>query len=933
MEITSDIGDKIAFKCNLNDSEEIQWFKDGKPLNTKSPRIKFGNLWLRIEGIKFKDEGDYGCKTIDGKWRNFTLITKNIGKSNNQEFDEDDMLHHDDDLQDDEDIKPYFVNFGIMHDNIAVLNNHNVTISCPNYGSPTPENSWLKNGLNILVNNSSMSFDNVSKEDNGNYTCIVRNQHGAINHTTNLKVFDKMENLPIIIKTPTNTTIAAGESTVFQCAVKAINITNITWLKHGYIHPSAINSSELIAKYKINLNQSDLEVLELHDVHSEDEGWYTCIAETPKGSSRSSAWLQIEDDREQGNNREKPMAPSFFKPDKMHKVVAKPAGNMLRLKCLSIGNPIPNITWFKNGAVPKRNLGSVKYNKWSLMLEDLVTSDSGNYTCRVCNEFGCIEYTFKVFVQERMHHRPILTQAPKNQTLLIGTSGEFWCKVLSDLHPHVRWFKGFINSNTTNYDNLVKAGNDDKDPEKLELHNVTHEDEGWYTCIAGNSLGLTYSSAYLHVIDEAEQVPFSETTNINLIAAGVFAFFIILAAIFMFTVSRKLKREKLKKLLAIEAERAAAITQWTKKVIIEKQCLVNEQDPLLLPVVKIEKQRTRCGKVDALPSEYELPLDSDWEFPRSELILSETLGEGAFGKVVKAEATGIVQQGLTTVVAVKMLKEGHTDAEMMDLVSEMEMMKLIGKHRNIINILGTCTQDGPLYVIVEYAPHGNLRDFLRAHRPSSGYEPAIGESLADRTALTEKDLVSFAYQVARGMDYLSSRRCIHRDLAARNVLVSDNYVLKIADFGLARDIHSHDYYRKTTDGRLPVKWMAPEALFHRVYTTQSDVWSYGVLLWEIMTLGGTPYPSVPSMEKLFQLLRSGHRMEKPPCCSLEIYMLMRDCWCYQPNERPLFSELVEGLDRILTLAANKEYLDLDLPQLNTPPTSDDSSEENFPYLL
>lgn len=191
---------------------------------------------------------------------------------------------------------------------------------------------------------------------------------------------------------------------------------------------------------------------------------------------------------------------------------------------------------------------------------------------------------------------------------------------------------------------------------------------------------------------------------------------------------------------------------------------------------------------------------------------------------------------------------------MMDLVSEMEMMKMIGKHINIINLLGCCTQGGPLFVVVEYAPHGNLRDFLRQHRPSSGCEMSVGDKKEKKT-LTQKDLVSFAYQVARGMEYLASRRVsgilflrimlkdnyfqlVHRDLAARNVLVSDDYILKIADFGLARDIHCNDYYRKTTDGRLPVKWMAPEALFHRVYTTQSDVWSYGILLWEIMTLGG-----------------------------------------------------------------------------------------------
>ena len=152
------------------------------------------------------------------------------------------------------------------------------------------------------------------------------------------------------------------------------------------------------------------------------------------------------------------------------------------------------------------------------------------------------------------------------------------------------------------------------------------------------------------------------------------------------------------------------------------------------------------------------------------------------------------------------------------------MMKIIGKHMNIINLLGACTQGGPLYVVVEYAPHGNLRDFLREHRSTASvYEAAIGQFEPKKKTLTQKDLVSFAYQVARGMEYLASRRCIHRDLAARNVLVSEEYVLKIADFGLARDIHCHDYYRKTTDGRLPVKWMAPEALFRRIYTSQSDV--------------------------------------------------------------------------------------------------------------
>ncbi|XP_024886581.1 fibroblast growth factor receptor homolog 1-like isoform X1 [Temnothorax curvispinosus] len=664
-----------------------------------------------------------------------------------------------------------------------------------------------------------------------------------------------------------------------------------------------------------------------------------------------------EQDAEDEHNQKVPESPpSFNKTDEMHLTVVKPAGSTMRLRCPSVGNPKPNITWLKNNEEPRRDLGVVIRTKWTLRLEDLVTKDSGNYTCIVCNYLGCINYTFKVDIIETVAHRPILTIPPRNTTVVVGRNVSMNCKVLSDAHRHLEWYHGYHTSfDTVNKTNQslrveVKAGNKGaENPEELNLYNVTEKDEGWYTCIAQNTLGETFANAYLRVVDhetlDEQRVPLAAKPQILVnVLAGILCIFFAVGVVVVIYIFHRLKREKMKKLLAIETARAAVVTQWTKKVIVEKQKLVNAQNAegeLLMPVVKIEKQKSTVIAEDNTSdnvSEYELPLDSAWELPREYFTFGNTLGEGAFGKVVRAE-TNTGKPGIPSVVAVKMLKEGHTDTEMMDLVSEMEMMKMIGKHVNIINLLGACTQNGPLYVVVEFAPHGNLRDFLRDHRPTAGYEPAIGQEPKERRTLTQKDLVSFAYQVARGMEYLASRRCIHRDLAARNVLVSDEYVLKIADFGLARDIHCHDYYRKTTDGRLPVKWMAPEALFHRIYTTQSDVWSYGILLWEIMTLGGTPYPSVPSVEKLFQLLRSGHRMEKPPCCSIEIYMLMRDCWSYQPGERPNFEELVIDLDRILTITANEEYLDLGLPQLDTPPSSQESSEteeegeEKFPYLL
>ena len=158
------------------------------------------------------------------------------------------------------------------------------------------------------------------------------------------------------------------------------------------------------------------------------------------------------------------------------------------------------------------------------------------------------------------------------------------------------------------------------------------------------------------------------------------------------------------------------------------------------------------------------------------------------------------------------------------------------------------------------------------------------------------------------MDYLHSMKCIHRDLAARNILVSANDVIKIADFGLARDVHGNDYYRKTEAGCLPVKWMSPEALFHSRYTTKSDVWSFGVLLWEIMTLGGEPYTGV-SYERLFQLLQMGFRMEKPTSCSRQIYQMMNDCWNAEPSLRPTFLDLQNRLEEIEKVAKDGDFLD------------------------
>ncbi|XP_035217300.1 proto-oncogene tyrosine-protein kinase receptor Ret-like [Stegodyphus dumicola] len=275
------------------------------------------------------------------------------------------------------------------------------------------------------------------------------------------------------------------------------------------------------------------------------------------------------------------------------------------------------------------------------------------------------------------------------------------------------------------------------------------------------------------------------------------------------------------------------------------------------------------------------------EFPRDRLSLGETLGEGEFGRVVKGKAKNIAGIPGVTTVAVKMLKENSSEAERKDLITEMNFLKEIS-HPNVVRLLGACTDDaGPLYVIVEYAEHGSLITYLRKMR--ARYPEVRGDM---------KELLSFAWQIAKGMDYLAEMKVVHRDLAARNVLVATGKVMKISDFGLSRDVYEGDTYLKATRGRVPVKWMALESLQSQLYTTKSDVWSYGILLWEIVTLGGCPYPGIPS-ERLYQLLKEGYRMPRPDDCPSQLYKIMTSCWKENPNERPHFKELVQKLDNLL----------------------------------
>ncbi|XP_055853236.1 tyrosine kinase receptor Cad96Ca [Episyrphus balteatus] len=293
-----------------------------------------------------------------------------------------------------------------------------------------------------------------------------------------------------------------------------------------------------------------------------------------------------------------------------------------------------------------------------------------------------------------------------------------------------------------------------------------------------------------------------------------------------------------------------------------------------------------------------------WEFPRHRLKFFNILGEGAFGQVWRCEATNIDGYDGVTTVAVKTLKENAAEIEKHDLVSELHVMKSLEPHINVVRLLGCCTDKDPIFVIIEYVNRGKLQTYLRNSRAERHYGNTHGKS----NILTSGDLTSFMYQVAKGMDYLTSRGIIHRDLAARNILITDDNTCKVADFGFARDIVTSKIYERKSEGKLPIRWMAIESLYDNIFSVKSDIWSFGILMWEIVTLGSTPYPGISAAD-VMRKVRDGYRLEKPEHCRRELYNIMYYCWAQDAIERPTFSEIVQMLDKLLH--TEMDYIELE----------------------
>uniref|UniRef100_A0A1B6GJN3 Tyrosine-protein kinase n=1 Tax=Cuerna arida TaxID=1464854 RepID=A0A1B6GJN3_9HEMI len=259
-----------------------------------------------------------------------------------------------------------------------------------------------------------------------------------------------------------------------------------------------------------------------------------------------------------------------------------------------------------------------------------------------------------------------------------------------------------------------------------------------------------------------------------------------------------------------------------------------------------------------------------WEIDPAELMLLEELGSGQFGVVRRGKWRGSID------TAVKMMKEGTMSED--DFIEEAKVMTKL-QHQNLVQLYGVCSKHRPIYIVTEYMRHGSLLNYLRRHETTLGSNVGL--------------LLDMCIQVCKGMAYLERHNYIHRDLAARNCLVGSENVVKVADFGLARYVLD-DQYTSSGGTKFPIKWAPPEVLNYTRFSSKSDVWAYGVLMWEVFTCGKMPYGRLKNTEVVDRVQR-GIILERPKACFKEVYEIMRQCWCHNPEDRPSFRSLKDQL--------------------------------------
>nr|XP_034358578.1 muscle, skeletal receptor tyrosine-protein kinase isoform X7 [Arvicanthis niloticus] len=717
------------------------------------------------------------------------------------------------------------------------------TFMCAVESYPQPEISWTRNKIliklfdtrySIRENGQLLTILSVEDSDDGIYCCIANNGvGGAVESCGALQV--KMK--PKITRPPINVKIIEGLKAVLPCTTMGNPKPSVSWIKGD----NALRENSRIAVLESGS-------LRIHNVQKEDAGQYRCVAKNSLGTAYSKlVKLEVE------------VFARILRAPESHNVTF---GSFVTLRCTAIGIPVPTISWIENGhAVSSGSIQeSVKDRVIDSRLQLFITKP-GLYTCIATNKHG-----------EKF------STAKAAATVSIAEWREY-CLAVKELFCAKEWLamegkthRGLYRSGM----HLLPV------PECSKLPSMHWDPTACtrlpylaFPSITSSRPSVDIPNLPASTSSFAVSPAYSMTVIISIMSS--FAVFALLTIATLYCCRRR-KEWKNKK----RESTAVTLTTLPSELLLDRlhPNPMYQRMPLLLN-----------------------PKLLSLEYPRNNIEYVRDIGEGAFGRVFQARAPGLLPYEPFTMVAVKMLKEEASADMQADFQREAALMAEFD-NPNIVKLLGVCAVGKPMCLLFEYMAYGDLNEFLRSMSPHtvcslshSDLSTRARVSSPGPPPLSCAEQLCIARQVAAGMAYLSERKFVHRDLATRNCLVGENMVVKIADFGLSRNIYSADYYKADGNDAIPIRWMPPESIFYNRYTTESDVWAYGVVLWEIFSYGLQPYYGM-AHEEVIYYVRDGNILACPENCPLELYNLMRLCWSKLPADRPSFCSIHRILQRM-----------------------------------
>uniref|UniRef100_A0A3Q3XGC7 Tyrosine-protein kinase receptor n=1 Tax=Mola mola TaxID=94237 RepID=A0A3Q3XGC7_MOLML len=590
-------------------------------------------------------------------------------------------------------------------------------------------------------------------------------------------------------------------------------------------------------------------------------------------------------------------------------------GDRVMAICNGSGSPLPEVDWPVNGlhSINARVYDNNTIHSINITLVN-VSRDDNNFllTCTATNVVGMTNAS----VQLTVHFPPSIIKL-KEPERRHDTCIEF--TVRGSPHPALRWFYGnkYVRPDMDIYQDYIEGC--------LTFKNPTHHNNGNYTLEATNYLGSAISTVYGHFLDRpfdgksglfcvffslvtptAEtHKPDEDTFGVS-IAVGLAGFACVMLVVLFLLVNKYGRRTKfgMKGPVAVinGEEDSASPLHHVNHGILSPCTLDAGPDAVVIGMTRIpvieNPQYFRHGHNCNKPTTYVQHIK------RRDIILKRELGEGAFGKVFLAECYNLSPTKDKMLVAIKTLKD-PTLAARKDFQREAELLTNL-QHEHIVKFYGVCVDGDPLIMVFEYMKHGDLNKFLRAHGPDAMIL-VDGQPLQTNGELGLSQMLHIASQIAAGMIYLASQHFVHRDLATRNCLVGNGLLVKIGDFGMSRDIYSTDYYRVGGHTMLPIRWMPPESIMYRKFTTESDVWSFGVILWEIFTYGKQPWFQLANNE-VIECITQGRVLERPRLCPKEVYDIMLGCWQREPQQRLNIKDIQKILFTLMK--ATPVYLDI-----------------------